>query len=76
MLLAEKALRFCCPKHCRYWMDPAGWMNSPFYYIKQNDQIYVEPNNPQVKRAGYITNIGTLLSVISVILSTSVLILR
>ena len=57
-------------------LTKSDWMNSPFYYIKQNDQIYVEPNNPQVKRAGYITNIGTLLSVISVILSTSVLILR
>jgi polysaccharide export outer membrane protein len=52
------------------------WMNSPFYFVKQNDQIYVEPNNPQVKRAGYITNVGTVLSLVSALLSVSVLIFR
>jgi polysaccharide export outer membrane protein len=52
------------------------WMNSPFYFVKQNDQIYVEPNNPQVKRAGYVTDIGTALSVLSVILSVTVIIFR
>ena len=52
------------------------WMNSPFYFVKQNDQIYVEPNNPQVKRAGYVTDLGTALSVLSVLLSVTVIIFR
>lgn len=54
----------------------SDWMNSPYYFIKQNDQIYVEPNNPQVKRAGFIGNASTVLSALSVILSAVVIIFR
>jgi polysaccharide export outer membrane protein len=53
--------------------DP-NWMNSPFYFIKQNDVIYVQPNKPRVTSSGYIGNVGTLLSVASILLSTVVLI--
>ncbi len=52
------------------------WMNSDFYFIRQNDWIYVEPNNPQVKTAGFIGNIGVLTSVASILLSAVVIITR
>jgi len=57
-------------------LTSSDWMNSPYYFIKQNDQIYVEPNNPQVKRAGFIGNASTVLSALSVILSAVVIIFR
>lgn len=57
-------------------LTSSEWMNSPYYFIKQNDQIYVEPNNPQVKRAGFIGNASTVLSALSVILSAIVIIFR
>ena len=57
-------------------LTTSEWMNSPFYFIKQNDQIYVEPNDPQVKRAGFISNTSTFLSAFSVILSAVVIIFR
>lgn len=57
-------------------LTTTDWMNSPFYFIKQNDYIYVEPNNPKVSAAGYVGNVGTLLSVVSILLTTSVLIFR
>jgi len=57
-------------------LTSSDWMNSPFYFVKQNDQIYVEPNNPQVKGAGFIGNAGTVLSALSVILSAIVIIFR
>ena len=57
-------------------LTTSDWMNSPYYFIKQNDQIYVEPNNPQVKRAGFISNTSTFLSAFSVILSAVVIIFR
>lgn len=50
-------------------LTKSDWMNSPFYFVKQNDYIYVEPNNPQVKSAGFITNVGTLISALSFITS-------
>ena len=57
-------------------LTKSEWMNTPYYFIKQNDQIYVEPNNPQVKRAGFIGDASTVLSALSVILSAIVIIFR
>ena len=47
---------------------------SPYYLIKPNDVIYVNPNGPRIKSAGYITNVGSLLSVFSIVLSTILII--
>lgn len=52
------------------------WINSPYYYVQPNDIVYVEPNKPKVKQAGFIGNTATLLSALSVILSAIVLITR
>lgn len=35
-------------------MTSKKWFDSPYYYIKPNDVIYVTPNGPAVKSAGYI----------------------
>ena len=50
-------------------MTSKKWFSSPNYYIKPNDVIYVNPNGPKVKSAGYIGNLGTFISVVSVSLS-------
>ncbi|MCM4167374.1 hypothetical protein KCTC52924_02956 [Arenibacter antarcticus] len=57
-------------------LTETDWFNSPYYYIKPNDFIVVNPNGPKVKSAGFIGNTGTLLSVVSVILTSIVLITR
>ena len=56
-------------------LNYTDWMDTPYYYVKQNDVIYVEPNGPRVKSAGYITNIGAVISVISGILSLGITII-
>lgn len=57
-------------------LTQSDWMNSPYYFLKQNDIVYVEPNNPRVKSAGFIGNLGTVLSVASILLSAAVVIFR
>ena len=54
----------------------ADWFSSPSYYIKSNDVIVVNPNNPKVKSAGFIGNTGTVISVISLLLTSLVLITK
>jgi polysaccharide export outer membrane protein len=51
-------------------MTSKKWFDSPYYYIKPNDVIYVTPNGPVVKSAGYIGNLGTFVSLVSLTLST------
>ncbi len=57
-------------------LTKSDWMNSPFYYLRQNDVVYVPPNNPKVKTAGYIGTVGNILSVASILLSAAVIIFR
>ncbi|GGW22088.1 polysaccharide biosynthesis/export family protein [Arenibacter certesii] len=57
-------------------LTETDWFNSSYYYIKPNDFIVVNPNAPKVKSAGFVGNTGTLLSVVSVILSSIILITR
>ncbi len=57
-------------------LTKSDWFNSPYYNIKQNDVIYVTPNNVKVKSAGFIGNTSTVLSVFSILLTTYVLLTR
>jgi len=50
------------------------WMNSPYYFIKPNDVIVVDPNAARVKSAGIIGSPGALLGTLSVILSSFLII--
>jgi polysaccharide export outer membrane protein len=40
-------------------------INSPYYYLKQNDVIYVKPNGPAVLQSGWLTSITSILGLIS-----------
>lgn len=50
------------------------WLSSPYYFIKPNDVIVINPNTAKVKSAGIINNPGSVISSISVILSSIILI--
>ena len=57
-------------------LTKSDWFTSPYYNIKQNDVVYVSPNNVKVKSAGFIGNTSTVLSVFSILLTTYVLLTR
>lgn len=50
------------------------WFTTPFYFVKPNDVIIVDPNTAKVKSAGVIGNPGNLISIISVLLSSIIII--
>lgn len=54
----------------------ANVMNSPYYYLKQNDMVYVEPNNAQKQGAGYNRNSSVYISIASILISLAILITR
>ncbi|HUH28774.1 polysaccharide biosynthesis/export family protein [Gelidibacter sp.] len=57
-------------------LTSADFMNSEYYFIKPNDLIVVNPNNPKVKSSGFIGNVGTVATVISLVLSITILLTR
>ena len=57
-------------------LTASDWMSSDSYYIHPNDVIIIDPNNPKVKSAGFIGNVGTAVTVVSVLLSTIILLTR
>jgi len=57
-------------------LTSAEFMQSPFYFLKQNDIVYVRPNEARVKSSGLVGNVGTLGSVLSLALSIVLLLTR
>ena len=57
-------------------MTSASLLTSPYYYIKPNDVIVVNQNGPKIKSSGFVGNVGTFISVFSILLSTVLLITR
>ena len=47
----------------------SDFLNSPFYFLKQNDILYVRPNTARVKSAGLVSSIGSLTGLISFAIS-------
>jgi len=57
-------------------LTKSTWLQTEWNYIRPNDVIIVNPSEPKVKSAGFIGNLGTLISVISILLSTTLLLTR
>ncbi|WP_047546330.1 polysaccharide biosynthesis/export family protein [Psychroserpens sp. Hel_I_66] len=52
-------------KYAKYDLTSVNVVNSPVYYLSQNDVIYVEPNNAKIKTSSYNPNTGVLISAVS-----------
>lgn len=52
----------------------ANFMNSPFYYLAQNDVVYVEPNKNKVNGSAVGPNTGVIISITSLLITLITLI--
>ena len=57
-------------------LTDAEFFNSPYYYLKQNDVIYVSPNNSRKNASSYGPQTGVWISVASVIVGLLALLFR
>lgn len=51
-------------------------VNSPLYYLVQNDVIYVEPNNAKISSSTYNPNTAILISAISTLATIAAILIR
>lgn len=52
----------------------ADFINSPFYYLAQNDVVYVEPNKTKINGAAVGANTGVIISITSLLITVITLI--
>lgn len=57
-------------------LTSSDFINSSYYYLQQNDVIYVEPNSAQRQGASYNRNASVYISIASVLISLIVVIAR
>ena len=57
-------------------LTKSEFLQSDFYFLKQNDIIYVRPNNAKVKSSGLVGNASTLVSILSLAVSLFIVITR
>jgi polysaccharide export outer membrane protein len=53
-----------------------NFINSPFYYLAQNDVLYVEPNKSKINGAAIGPNTGVIISATSLLIALIALIVR
>ncbi len=51
-------------------------VNSPVYYLQQNDVVYVSPNQPQVNSSKYSPSYGIFIAVTGIVISVITLLTR
>ncbi len=54
----------------------ADFVNSPFYYLDQNDLIYVEPRKAKIDSTAIGTNIPFIVSIVGILLTTTLILTR
>ncbi|MEZ4855966.1 MAG: polysaccharide biosynthesis/export family protein [Gelidibacter sp.] len=57
-------------------LTSVGIVNSPMYYLAQNDVIYVEPNNAKIKSSTYNPNTAVIISAISTLATIAAILIR
>ncbi|MEZ4859237.1 MAG: polysaccharide biosynthesis/export family protein [Flavobacteriaceae bacterium] len=73
MIIREEAGK---QKVTRIDFTQTDFFTSPYYFLKQNDVVYVEPSLKGVKKSGFIPDIPALLSLFTIILSTTIILTR
>jgi len=54
----------------------ADFFESEFYFLKQNDLVYVLPSVVGVKQSGFIPDVPAMLALVTVVLSTVIILTR
>lgn len=63
-------------KFIRVDITKTDFINSEYYYLQQNDVVYVEPNQTKVNSSVVGSNVSTFLSIISILVTVFVVIIK
>lgn len=60
----------------KYDLTSINVINSPNYYLTQNDVIYVQPNKAQVRQSSYNPNNGVIISAIATLATIAAILIK
>ena len=63
-------------KYHKFNLTSINTVNSPNYYLTQNDVLYVEPNNARIRSSGYNQNNGIIISAIGTLATIVAILIR
>jgi len=72
LIRQENGLR----KTYKFSLDKTEIFDKPYYYIKSNDVIIIEPNYSKIKSAGFIGSPSSIASISSLVLSITLLLIN
>ena len=72
LIRKENGLR----KTYEFSLNKSDIFNKPYYYIKSNDIIIIEPNYSKIKSAGFIGSPSSIASISSLVLSITLLLIN
>jgi polysaccharide export outer membrane protein len=63
-------------RYAKFDLNSVNVVNSPNYYLTQNDVIYIEPNNARVRQSSYNPNNGVIISAIATLATIAAILIK
>jgi len=63
-------------RYAKFDLNSVNVVNSPNYYLTQNDVIYIEPNNARVRQSSYNPNNGIIISAIATLATIAAILIK
>ncbi|MEY8848950.1 polysaccharide biosynthesis/export family protein [Psychroserpens sp. XS_ASV72] len=63
-------------KYAKFDLTSVNVVNSPVYYLSQNDVVYVEPNGSRVRQASYNQTTGVIISAVATLATITAILLN
>jgi len=63
-------------RYAKFDLTSVNVVNSPNYYLVQNDVIYVEPNNARVRQSAYTQNNSLIVSIVATLATITAILIK
>ena len=63
-------------RYAKFDLNSVNVVNSPNYYLTQNDVLYVEPNSARVRQSSYNPNNGIIISAIATLATIAAILIK
>ena len=63
-------------RYAKLNLNSVNILNSPNYYLSQNDVIYIEPNSTKIRQSSYNPNNGIIISAVATLATIAAILIK